>query len=66
MSMRVLFEFPTIERFSVQVDDFRQRHLLKEIEGGGAEIQDLVGEVSSMPESKVQELVRELRTEGRR
>jgi acyl carrier protein len=65
MPMRLLFEFPTIEQLSAQVDDLRQARLLTEIAGGGNGIKELFGRVASMSEGTVQELVRELKMEGR-
>jgi amino acid adenylation domain-containing protein len=65
MPMSALFEFPTLRQLSVQVDDLRHARLLNEIAGGGDDIKELLGRVASMPEGKVQELVRELKIEGR-
>jgi amino acid adenylation domain-containing protein len=61
MPMRLLFEFPTIKQLSAQLDDLRRDNLLDDIESGENEIEELLESVSSMPESRVQELIRQLR-----
>jgi acyl carrier protein len=65
LPVRLIFEFPTIGKFSAQVDELRQTRLLNKIEGGGNDIEELLGRVASMSASKVQELMRELRREER-
>jgi len=47
------------------VDVLRQARLRDNIAGGGNDVEELLERVASMPDSKVQELVRQLRTEGR-
>jgi len=65
MPMTMLFEFPTVELLSAQLDDLRHARLLNEIARGRDDIEELLQRVASMPESKVQELMRELRIGGR-
>jgi acyl carrier protein len=64
MPMRLLFEFPTIKQLSAHVDDLRHARLLDKLAGGGNEMEELLERVASMSDSKVQELVRELKMEG--
>jgi acyl carrier protein len=63
MPMRLLFEFPTIRQLSTQVDDLRRGHLVDELASGGNDIKELLQTVASMPETKVRELMRDLRGE---
>lgn len=58
--MRLLFEFPTVEQFAAQLDELRRASLLDDIEAGGGEMEELLEMVAAMPESEVQELMREL------
>jgi acyl carrier protein len=60
MPMRLLFEFPTVEQLSAQVEGIRHESLLHDLEGHDSEMQELIEEVVAMPESRVQELMREL------
>jgi acyl carrier protein len=64
MPMRLLFEFPTVSQLAAEVNELRQAGLLERIATGGNEIEELLERVASMPESQVQELVRELKTQG--
>jgi amino acid adenylation domain-containing protein len=63
--MSVLFEFRTLKQLSAQVDDLRKSRLLEKLSGGGNKVEELLERVAAIPEGRVQELVRELRLEGR-
>jgi acyl carrier protein len=63
--MTSLFEFPTIQQLSAQLDQLRQMRLLNEVEEGGYDIEELFERVSSMPETKVRELMQELAAGGK-
>jgi acyl carrier protein len=63
--VRLLFELATIEQLAAHVDDLRQARLLNEIAGGKTDITELLDRVALMPESKVQELLREMGMEQR-
>jgi hypothetical protein len=63
--MRVIFEFPTIEKLSAQVEKLRQARVLCAIAGARSGVNEILERVASMPESRVQELIRELRMEER-
>jgi len=65
MPVRLLFEFPTIKQLSAHVHDLHEARLLHEIAGGGTDIDQLLERVTSMPERKVQELLREMGMEER-
>jgi amino acid adenylation domain-containing protein len=63
--MKMLFESVTLERLARTVDESRQARLLEEIAAGGSEIDELLERVTSMPESQVRELIRDLRYGGK-
>jgi hypothetical protein len=63
--MRSLFENPTVAQFAVHLETLRQARLHDTIEMGGDEAEALLEAVSSMSESRVRELMRTLRMEGR-
>ena len=65
LPMRLLFEFPTVQQLSAQVEELRQASLLDDIENGGNDMEELLESVAAMPESRVQELMRELRMKER-
>jgi amino acid adenylation domain-containing protein len=65
MPISVLFDCQTLKQLSARVDDLRQAVFLDKLTVGGNTVKELLERVASMPDSKVQELVRELRTEGR-
>lgn len=65
ISMSALFEFPTLRGLAAHVDELRSARLLENIEGAGSDIEELLDRVTSMSESRVMELVQELRTRGR-
>jgi len=61
LPMRLLFEHPTIRQLSIRIEELREVRLREEIESGAGEVQELLEEIAAMPESKVRELMRELR-----
>jgi acyl carrier protein len=63
--MSSLFEFPTLRQLSAEIDALRQARLLDSLASGGKKVGELLERVAAMPESRVQELVRDLRREGR-
>ncbi|MEP7246667.1 MAG: hypothetical protein ABI885_23715, partial [Gammaproteobacteria bacterium] len=63
--VRFMFQFPTLRRLSVQVDEMREARLIESIAGGGDDIDTLLERVRSMPEGKVEELVRQMTMGGR-
>jgi acyl carrier protein len=65
MPISVLFECQMLKQLSARVDDLRQRVFLDRLSVGGNTVKDLLERVASMPESKVQYLVRKLRSGGR-
>lgn len=65
MAMRALFDYPTVKQLSAQVDDLRQARLRNAISTGGSDLEELLERVASLPDTAVQELVRDLKTEGR-
>jgi amino acid adenylation domain-containing protein len=65
MSVRLLFDFPTIMQLSTHVNDLRQARLLNEIADGETDVTELLDRVASMPERKVQELLRKMGMEQR-
>lgn len=62
MSMRMLFEFPTIEQLSAHL---RHARLLENIAQGGPDINELLESVASMSESEVKKVMRELSMGGK-
>jgi len=61
LPMRLLFEHPTIRQLSIQIEELREVRLREDIESGAEEVQELLEEIATMPESRVRELMRELR-----
>jgi acyl carrier protein len=59
-----LFQFPTVQQFSARVDEVRQGRLLRKLEEGGHDIEELLARVSSMSEGAVRKLVQELAAGG--
>jgi amino acid adenylation domain-containing protein len=57
----LLFEFPALYQFAAQVERLRQARLLNSLANGGKKIEALLERVTSMPDAKVEELVRALR-----
>jgi len=64
MPISMLFEFPTVKQLAIKVEWYRQAHLLDKIAIGGRDVDEMLERVASMPDSKVQELVRELGMES--
>jgi acyl carrier protein len=58
--MKLLFEWPTIELLSAQLERRCEAQLLERIAGGEDDIKELLLSVASMPEARVQELMRDL------
>lgn len=63
--MSVMFEFPTVEQLSAQVDRLRHARLLDDIVRGDVDTKEILARVADMPESEVQELMRKLHAGGR-
>ena len=62
----MLFDFPTIRELAPKVDALREVHLREVITGRGSGAAQILHDVASMSDAKVQELMRELaREEGR-
>ena len=64
--MSVLFEFPTVRQLACQLLELRQARLRAELSGAGTEIETLLEAVTTLPDSKVQEWVRNLERSGTR
>ena len=64
LPIRMLFENPTLQQFSVKVDEAREQQLLNDIARGEADIQQLLETVTSLSESRVRELMQELSSRG--
>jgi amino acid adenylation domain-containing protein len=64
VSTRLLFEHPTVAQLAVRVEALREARLIQEIERGGEDLEALIEEVASMPESSAQELVRAMRMQS--
>jgi amino acid adenylation domain-containing protein len=62
LSMRLLFDFPTVKQLSAQVERLGYEHFVNDIERGGEEMEELLESVTAMPDSEVQKLMRDLRT----
>lgn len=65
LSINSVFEFPTLRQLAAQVEQLRTERLLDEIAEGNSDIDALIAQVASMPETRVRELMRELRSGGR-
>jgi acyl carrier protein len=63
LPIRVIFEYPTLRQLSGQVLGLRRDRLFETLDEGGVEIEQMLEAVTSMPEGRVQELLRELRME---
>jgi amino acid adenylation domain-containing protein len=63
--IRLIFEFPTLQRFAAHLDELRCVRLLDRIAEGGEEMQELLESVTAMPESQAQELLRRFALEGK-
>jgi amino acid adenylation domain-containing protein len=62
LPMTVIFECPTLRELAAQVEARRQAQLLEALAQGGDSIEELLETVVALPESKVQELMREITT----
>jgi amino acid adenylation domain-containing protein len=60
MPVRLLFEMPTVKELATQVNDLRRARLLDSIAEGGSEMEELLEQLASMPESQVDQLLGEL------
>ena len=65
LPIRILFENPTIEKLGAQLNRLREENLFERLRGGGDDVDELLELVGSMPEGRVQDLVRELEGGGR-
>lgn len=63
--INALFEFPTLRRLSARIEHIREVRLNEEIASGGEDIEALLEEVASLPQSRVEELMRELKSGSR-
>jgi acyl carrier protein len=63
--MKLLFERPTIESLSTEVDRLRREHFLNDIESGGGEMEMLLETIAAMPESEARALAQQLRARER-
>jgi hypothetical protein len=63
--MRLFFECPTLKQLSSRVEDLRQAHFVSTVSGREEKVRHVLDSIALMPESRVQELIRELRVEGR-
>jgi amino acid adenylation domain-containing protein len=62
----VLFECPTVQQLAMRVEDLRDARLLEDIERGGKDIDELLEQLTAMPESQVQEMMQRLINGGGR
>jgi amino acid adenylation domain-containing protein len=63
MPIRLLFDFPTVRELAAQLEGLRCTRLADRIAEGGTETEDLLEEVASLSESRVHELLGELKSE---
>jgi acyl carrier protein len=59
--MRLMFEYPTLKHLSAQLEEQRRDSLLNSLSSGGADIDEMLKTVASMPEGEVQQLLNKLR-----
>ncbi len=57
--MRSMFDCPTLSEFAAHIEELRSSQLLERVAAGGAEIEDLLETLASMPESRARELLQE-------
>lgn len=62
-SLRLPFECPVLHQLCTHVEGLREASLLESVEYGGEEIEMLLERVASLPDARVDEMVRELRRE---
>lgn len=60
LPMRALFEHPTVEQLAARVDELNHEHLVEQLNGGDRELEDLLKQVTSIPDNEVQRLLSEL------
>jgi acyl carrier protein len=65
LPISALFEQPMLKQLALYLEGRREEALFQNLSSGGDELDVLLDEVASMSESQVQELMRELRMEGR-
>jgi hypothetical protein len=63
--VRLIFESPVLKDLAAIVDERRRADLMGRIEEGGAELQQLLEQVTAMPEREARELLGGLAQEGR-
>jgi amino acid adenylation domain-containing protein len=63
VSIRMLFDCPTIKRLSVEVERLREAHLMEVVAGGGEGVKELLEKVSMIPEHQVRAIMRQMRME---
>jgi acyl carrier protein len=61
MPLKRLFERPTVQQFSAEVEHLRQMQLLGTIAGGESDVEELLRQVASMPEHEAEQQVLRLR-----
>jgi syringomycin synthetase protein SyrE len=55
--IQAIFESPMLSEFAARIEELRSSHLLDRIAAGGAEVENLLETLASMPESRAQELL---------
>jgi acyl carrier protein len=65
LPVRFLFQFPTVRQLALQVEQLRGAERQAAVAAGTSDAEELLERVASLPESEVQELLKELRTEAR-
>jgi acyl carrier protein len=63
--MKLAFECPTVKQLAFHIEERLQAGVFDALAGGAADMDDLIEQVASMSESKVQELMQELTMGGR-
>jgi len=64
MPVRAVFDYPRLQDFACHLEQVRQSRLLSELEAGGDDLAQMLEQVTSMPDSEVERLMRELRKEA--
>jgi amino acid adenylation domain-containing protein len=64
LTMSALFDFPTVRQLSRHVEELRKTELLRRIDAGEANVEDLLAMVASLPESQIQDWMSKLQLEG--
>jgi hypothetical protein len=65
LPVSLLFSLLTLRRVAAHVDDLRGARLVDAVAEGGDEMETLLSDLASMPESRAQELIRELTMRGK-